>query len=190
MSVRIEEIQEPSLKLQREFSKALLDEIFGEVGNISWESASSLCAELQKTDGKVLLKAELTLQLQTGCARCLEGVLFALPVSFSTLLIPRADYETVLAQFGETESFESAGSFHMAAADVEPFDGKTIPLSLLVKEQVLLALPISMLCSEDCKGLCMVCGCNSNTHACGCERRLVDPRFKKLKEIQLPKCKT
>jgi len=190
MSVRIEEIQEPSLKLQREFSKALLDEAFKEVGDISWLSASLLSAELQKTDGKVLLKAEMGLQLKTGCARCLEEVQFPLWVSFSTLLIPQANYETMRGQFGQTESFERAGSFHMAFADTEPFDGKTIPLSLLVKEQVLLALPISVLCSESCKGLCVTCGCNSNTQACGCEQKRVDSRLAKLKEIQLSKSKT
>ncbi|MCL2011439.1 MAG: DUF177 domain-containing protein [Cystobacterineae bacterium] len=190
MSVRIEEIQEPSLKLQREFSPALLDEMFGEVSDISWINSSLLCAELQKTDGKVLLKAELTLQLRTGCARCLEEVSFSLPVSFSTLLIPQANYGRALKQFGGAEDFERAGSFQMALADIEPFDGKTIPLSLLAKEQVLLALPISVLCSETCKGLCARCGCNYNTHSCGCELKLVEPRFAKLKEIQLSKCKT
>jgi uncharacterized protein len=190
MSIRIEEIQEPSLKLQREFSPALLDEIFEEVGDVSWVNASLLSAELQKTDGKVLLKAELGLQLQTGCARCLEATEFPLPVSFSTLLVPQAGYETVLGQFRQAEGFERAGSFHMALADIEPFDGKTIPLSLLVKEQVLLALPISVLCSENCKGLCAACGCNYNITQCNCEQKLVDPRLAKLKELQLSKSKT
>jgi len=190
MFVRIEEIQEPSLKLQREFSPALLEEIFEGVENVSWVSASLLLAELQKIDGKVLLKAECTLQLRTSCARCLEEASFPLPVSFSTTLISQANYETVLGQLGQTESLERAGSFHMALADMEPFDGKTVPLSHLVKEQVLLALPISVLCSESCKGLCVICGCNFNTDKCECEQKLVDPRLAKLKEIQLSKSKT
>jgi len=191
MFVRIEEIQEPSLKLQRELPSALLDEIFEAVEDISWVEASPLSAKLQKTEGKVLLQAELTLQLKTVCARCLEEASFSLPVSFSTMLIPEPNYETVLRQLGQAaESCERAGSFHMAAAEIEPFDGKTVPLSHLVKEQVLLALPISVLCSENCKGLCVRCGCNFNTNQCGCEQKLVDPRLAKLKEIQLPKRKT
>jgi len=189
MFVRIEEIQEPSLKLQREFSPAMLEEIFEGVENISWVSASPLSAKLQKIDGKVLLEAELALQLRTVCARCLEEAPFPLPVSFSTTLIPKTNYETVLKQFGQTEDFERAGSFHMALAEIEPFDGKTVPLLHLVKEQVLLALPISVLCSENCKGLCTRCGCNFNADRCECEQRLVDPRLAKLKEIHLPKSK-
>ena len=189
MSVRIEEIQEPSLKLQREFSPAILEEICQEVGNLSCVSASPLQAELQKTEGKVLLRAQLTLQMKTDCARCLEGVEFPLPVSFATLLIPQTGYEATLRQFGAAESLERAGSFQMDLADIEPFDGKNIPLSHLVKEQVLLALPISVLCSEDCKGLCTTCGCNHNLKRCSCEQKLVDLRLAKLKEIQLSKGK-
>ncbi|MCL2177980.1 MAG: DUF177 domain-containing protein [Proteobacteria bacterium] len=190
MFVRIEEIQEPSLKLQRELSPAYLDEVFEEVGGVSWRSASLLSARLQRVGGEVFLEAELSLQLRTGCARCLEEVEFPLAVSFSATFIAQADYEEALKQLGQVEDWEGAGSFHMAFADIEPFDGKVISLSLLVKEQILLALPISVLCSENCKGLCATCGSNYNLKGCECEQEFVDLRLAKLKEINLSKGKT
>ncbi len=56
-----------------------------------------------------------------------------------------------------------AGSFMLADADSEPFDGKTIRLDPIIREQVVLALPVSVLCAEDCKGLCTVCGARTST---------------------------
>ena len=69
--------------------------------------------------------------------------------------------------------------------DAEPFDGKTIDLDPIIREQVLLALPVSVLCREDCKGLCTVCGEDLNEKDCGCERKVVDVRLAKLKDIKL-----
>ncbi|MCL2626204.1 MAG: DUF177 domain-containing protein [Cystobacterineae bacterium] len=189
MFVQVAEIQEPSLKLQRELPPAFLDEIFAEVGGVSWLSSSLLSARLQKTGKEIFLEAELSLQLRTGCARCLEEVDFPLSVSFSATLVSQADYEAALQQLGQAERVEGEGSFHMALADIEPFDGKEIPLSFLVKEQILLALPISVLCSENCKGLCATCGSNYNLKSCECELKLVDSRLAKLKEINLSKPK-
>ncbi|MCD8187633.1 MAG: DUF177 domain-containing protein [Ruminococcus sp.] len=35
---------------------------------------------------------------------------------------------------------------------------------------MLLQLPTKYLCKEDCKGLCMVCGCDLNESECDCLR--------------------
>ena len=64
-------------------------------------------------------------------------------------------------------------------------DLETIDLDPIVREQVLLALPVSVLCQEDCRGLCTVCGQDLNEKDCGCERKVVDVRLAKLKDIKL-----
>ncbi|MEA2062788.1 MAG: DUF177 domain-containing protein, partial [Gemmatimonadota bacterium] len=61
---------------------------------------------------------------------------------------------------------------------------KTIDLTDLVRECVLLDYPRFLQCSEDCKGLCPVCGCNLNERECNCARDEIDPRWAKLKELQ------
>jgi DUF177 domain-containing protein len=57
------------------------------------------------------------------------------------------------------------------------FDGETIDLDELVREQVLLAMPPRMLCAEECKGLCPVCGEDRNSQECACETKEIDPRW-------------
>ena len=56
-------------------------------------------------------------------------------------------------------------------------------LDPLITEDIFLDLPSKLLCSEDCKGLCPVCGKNRNEGDCGCEKQTVDPRLEILKQL-------
>lgn len=44
-----------------------------------------------------------------------------------------------------------------------------LDMDTLAQDDILLELPIRMLCSEDCKGLCPMCGCNLNKETCSCQ---------------------
>ena len=48
-----------------------------------------------------------------------------------------------------------------------PLSGDELDLEPLARDAVLLELPLAPLCSEDCRGLCPVCGANRNTEPCG-----------------------
>ena len=52
-----------------------------------------------------------------------------------------------------------------------------------VREAVILELPMRFLCSEDCKGLCPLCGANLNRGPCACGDREQDPRWEPLKKL-------
>ncbi|MBQ4347748.1 MAG: DUF177 domain-containing protein [Firmicutes bacterium] len=60
---------------------------------------------------------------------------------------------------------------------------KTIDLSPFIKEGLISALPMKAVCSEDCKGLCPICGNNLNEGACDCKEDNIDPRFNALRSI-------
>lgn len=62
-------------------------------------------------------------------------------------------------------------------------DLSRVDLTSNLVEDILLSLPIKPVCSEDCKGLCSVCGHNLNEGDCGCNRESIDPRLAKLKEF-------
>lgn len=65
--------------------------------------------------------------------------------------------------------------------DYYPGDG--VDLRAVLAEQVLLALPMKLVCSEDCKGLCAQCGADLNDEPCDCEPP-VDPRLAQLAELR------
>jgi uncharacterized protein len=71
----------------------------------------------------------------------------------------------------------------------EFFDGEVIEVDHLVAEQIFLALPVKVLCSEDCKGICPGCGANLNEEPCRCKAERGQSPFEKLKSIKegLPK---
>lgn len=64
--------------------------------------------------------------------------------------------------------------------EIWPLTDKTIDLKPAVIANIMLNLPMQVLCSDDCKGLCSKCGHNLNDGDCGCDRGYVNPQFEKL----------
>jgi uncharacterized protein len=52
-----------------------------------------------------------------------------------------------------------------------------------IRQNLVLALPISTLCREDCAGLCEHCGKDLNDGPCDCKPEVVDDRFAVLREL-------
>ncbi|AIS52566.1 hypothetical protein TKV_c13950 [Thermoanaerobacter kivui] len=56
-------------------------------------------------------------------------------------------------------------------------------LTTFVVHFLILSLPMKFLCSEDCKGLCPICGTNLNHGSCNCKRSEIDPRLEVLTKL-------
>ena len=196
MVVKIEQIREEGLRLDEPVSTALLQEALdldarsasgADVG-FKASAPARLKAFLRKVSGGVLLEGSLDVQASIPCKRCVTDVKVDIPVRFTLNLVPES---LVRREEGEAEEAvrggegESEGSFDLQDTDEEVFNGKTIDLDPIVREQVLLALPMSVVCREDCQGLCAQCGQNLNEKKCGCEQRVIDPRLAVLKDIKL-----
>lgn len=73
-------------------------------------------------------------------------------------------------------------------------NGDKIDLSQLFHDLILLSIPMKPVCSEDCRGLCPVCGKNLNEGDCEHSRELkekdIDPRWKKLLEVEVNDART
>lgn len=67
--------------------------------------------------------------------------------------------------------------------DIIIVEGYALDLFSLVRDDILLELPIKHLCSEDCAGLCPKCGQNLNEGSCGCKAEAADPRMAVLDEL-------
>lgn len=60
---------------------------------------------------------------------------------------------------------------------------QTIDVDKLLCSYIITNLPMKVLCSDDCKGLCGVCGANLNNGECGCDRFVPDPRMAAIGDI-------
>ncbi len=62
-------------------------------------------------------------------------------------------------------------------------DGYNFDVEQLIYNELLAGWPTKILCSEDCKGICSVCGQNLNEGACDCEDTGLDPRMSVIRDV-------
>jgi uncharacterized protein len=189
MVVQVEQIREGGLSLAEPLAQPFLAELLADA---AWEdfhcqAPATLRATLLRTHGGVLLEGSVDLPLSAPCKRCATEVGLTVPVHFTLNLVPAEPKRerAVGDESADEGESESSGSFELGQADLDTYQGKTIDLDPILREQVLLALPMHAVCREDCRGLCGMCGQNLNEAACGCETRRVDPRLAVLKDIKL-----
>jgi uncharacterized protein len=200
MLVKIEEIQEPGLSRAEPIKPEVLRGALEEAGDFALVSATPLEARFKKVSGRVFVTGRFTAALTAPCKRCTAEVPVPIDVDFSLRMVPEAprrdddedDLEPARGAKRRRQKKDDDGqadvaaSFELDEIDAEPFDGKTIDLDPVVREQVLLALPVTVVCREDCKGLCAQCGQDLNERDCGHGAvKDVDARLARLKDIKL-----
>jgi uncharacterized protein len=189
MLLKLEQILEDGLVLDEPVGVAFVAsalESQGPANGFKARGGFQLRAELHKVSGGVLLHARFGADVTAPCKRCLADVPVSLPIDFTLNLVPEAMIREEL-EGGKTDDDHGAprvGSFSLQDADEELFDGRTIDLDPILREQVLLALPMNVVCREECKGLCATCGKDLNEGPCSCQPR-VDPRWTALRNIKL-----
>ena len=121
----------------------------------------------------IRVQGRLETSLELSCARCLEPVTQDLKREFDLLYRPQG------ADAGRDEM-----SVTDAEAEISYYEGEGIALEDVVREQVLLAVPLKVTCRDNCKGLCPHCGQNLNEGLCDCTVEIEEPRWAALKEIR------
>jgi uncharacterized protein len=121
----------------------------------------------------IRLRGRLSAGLELQCARCLDPVKQDVSRDFELL------YRPLGADAGRDEL-----SVTDAEAEIGYYQGEGILLEDVLREQVLLALPLKITCRDDCKGLCAHCGKNLNQEQCSCAVPVEDPRWAALKDIR------
>ena len=110
--------------------------------------------------------------VEVDCDRCLKPINLPISSDFELEYITGNDYEAT-RNVELTEDLMS----------VSVFDGETIDVAEIIKEQILLAVPTRSLCKPDCKGFCLTCGADKNLGECECVEREIDPRWAGLKDL-------
>ncbi len=121
----------------------------------------------------IRITGDLSARVEIACARCLETIVRNISRKFDLLYRPRG------SDAGREEISVTA-----AEAEIGYYEGEGLLLEDVLREQVLLALPLRAICREDCKGLCSQCGQNLNQAQCNCAEANEDPRWSALKEIR------
>ncbi|MCM1466564.1 MAG: DUF177 domain-containing protein, partial [Alistipes sp.] len=115
---------------------------------------------------KFLVTGSGEVTLDIPCARCLDGVEY-----------------TISYEIERELDFNEADGSDERLEEMSYIDGYHLDAEKLVCSEILINMPLRVLCSEDCKGLCFKCGANRNKGECGCDREQLDPRMSVIQDI-------
>jgi len=119
----------------------------------------------------VFFKGYLKGWVSSPCFRCLEPGQIYLDHGFELF-----------------EDFDENREEQLGAGILKFENGKwMVNIRLVVREQLVLAMPDKILCSDDCPGLCPVCGENIYKSLCQCGPVSGDPRLAKIKQLKIKK---
>ncbi len=150
MFLSVKEMEVRKMRFDETFQPGQIDFSVASEGDL--EQASPLettgSAELlANSDGEVRVQGRYTVVMAAECDRCLGRARFRLDAGFDLFYRPMS----VIAREEEVEIDEGE-------AEIGFYEKGGIELEDILREQVLLALPMQRVCSDDCKGICPVCG--------------------------------
>ena len=61
--------------------------------------------------------------------------------------------------------------------------GLDLDIDKLIYGEILVNWPMKVLCNDDCRGICKVCGMNLNKGDCDCQRTELDPRMAAIQDV-------
>ena len=128
-------------------------------------------AELNGATAEIRVRGHITVLMEAECDRCLETATFPLDTDFELFYMPASSLEAAEASIDESE------------LEMGFYEEEGLELTAVVREQILLSLPMQRLCRPDCRGLCPLCGQNRNVSSCGCQPKPVDDRWGALRDI-------
>jgi uncharacterized protein len=124
---------------------------------------------------EVLVEADFRVPVESACSACLKEFQLELPVAFRVSLQPAA-----------ARPRELPAQLELTGADVDAdfYEEEFIQVDEILREQILLALPMVPRCADTCRGLCPVCGVDLNQESCGCSLGEEDPRWSSLASMK------
>jgi uncharacterized protein len=147
---------------------------------LTLESGRLACHVEIVDETTVHVRGTLAAAVGVQCGRCLEPYAFPVEQKLDLFYLPR------LAERPQDEEEDVELDDHDIV--VGYYEGETLDLGEVVREQLLLALPMKPLCRPECQGLCPTCGRNRNTEACACPEpeEPLDPRLEPLRKLAGP----
>lgn len=127
-------------------------------------------ALLTHTNPGILIRADLRTEVELECGRCLDRFVSTVPVRLAEQYYARLDVVTGNPLPEPPRDAYTIG--HDFEIDVTP----------LIREHVLLELPLKPLCREECAGICPTCGLDQNLRPHRHEER-ADERWGKLRTL-------
>ena len=140
-----------------------------QTGLLEWSASA------ERPGGEIRINGSLKATVELMCSRCLDTARLDIAKSFDLFFRQRDEL-----MFDEDDEIELAEWDTRTAF----FTGTQVAIGEILREQILLALPMKALCRVDCKGLCPTCGTNLNSGSCHCPKEQFSPYMGTLMELK------
>ncbi len=170
MFLDVKELAVRKIRIRKSYAPGTVDYHSGEFHQIE---PVEVRATAELVEGQIRVYGSLHTRLEMVCARCLEPVQEEINRDFDLYYRPMvtiAKDEEVHLRLDDTE--------------IGFFEGDGLFLADVLAEQVILALPMKIICRSDCRGLCPHCGANLNSEDCRCETHATDSRMAPLARLK------
>jgi uncharacterized protein len=140
-----------------------------QVGNLDWQATA------ERAGAEIRITGSLHMMGEVPCSRCLEPAKCDINKPFDLYFRER-----------DEEMFDEDEEVELEERDTRTafFAGTKLAIGEILREQILLALPMKALCTVDCKGLCPTCGTNLNSGGCSCPVETFSPHMDGLLDIK------
>ncbi len=126
---------------------------------------------LMHTNAGILTRGHFAAIAPMACARCLEPVAVPLAFNLEEVYVPTIDIVTGKSIAPTEED---------AALWID--EHHILDLAEVLRQDVLITIPLQALCQDGCRGLCPSCGQNLNQGSCTCQAE-TDPRWAALADL-------
>jgi len=170
--VDLKDLAQDKISFEASFEPGVVDfgsENMRQVGALDWTATA------ERAGDEVRITGTLNMTLEQMCSRCLEPAQVSISKPFDLFFRERNE-----AMFDEDEEVELDEEDTRTAF----FTGTKLAMGDVLREQVLLALPMKVLCRVNCKGLCPTCGTNLNSASCSCPKEEFSPHLDTLLEFK------
>jgi uncharacterized protein len=174
MFLSVKEMELRKIRFDETLQPGQIDFSGEEIEQSSPLKAAGVAALLPHSDGEVRVEGRYTVEMVAQCDRCLATARFPLDAGFDLYYRPVSVIAT-----------EEEVGIDEGEAEVGFYEGGGMELEDILREQVLLALPMQRVCSKDCKGICPVCGRNRNETGCDCKVDDRSNRWEALRNLEL-----
>jgi len=127
------------------------------------------------TGGELRIRGQVKSVLSTECDRCLTPTTYTVDAPFDLFYKPATELANAADEVALDDGEAEIGFYELPGLELED----------ILREQVLLQIPMQRLCRVDCKGICPICGANRNEVSCHCEAHPGDDRWAALQAVHI-----
>ena len=140
------------------------------IEGIAFRDLMKIRLNIQKVDNEYYCHGTVAAPVEQECSRCLS--------LFENDLTGDLSFSVRMQEVKPAQAYDEEGEIFFVRSG-EPI----LELNEIIRQSLILSLPLKPLCHQDCKGLCPNCGVNLNEESCDCKDEETDERWEGLRGL-------